>query len=50
LTHTCPAFGRSIPITSFMQVDFPDPFGPISPRISPGSIEKAMSRTATRPP
>ncbi len=33
-----------------MTVDLPDPFGPISPRISPGRIEKLTSLTAVRPP
>ena len=33
--RTEPAFGRSMPMTSFITVDLPEPFGPIRPRISP---------------
>ncbi len=33
---TSPADGRSMPITLFIAVDLPDPFGPIRPNISPG--------------
>jgi hypothetical protein len=50
LMRTEPASGRSIPMMSFITVDLPDPFGPISPRISPARTASAMSLTATRPP
>ena len=43
---TDPASGFSTPRISFITVDLPDPLGPIRPRISPGRIEKLMSRTA----
>ena len=35
---------------SFMTVDLPDPFGPISPRISPGATVNDMPATAVSPP
>src|SRR4051812_8682839 len=50
LMRTDPVSGRSMPMMSFIAVDFPEPFGPISPRISPARIENDMSFTATRPP
>ncbi len=48
--RTWPAFGRSMPMMSFITVDLPEPFGPISPRISPGAMLSDMFFTATRPP
>ncbi len=47
---TEPASGRSMPITSFITVDLPEPLGPIKPRISPPRSSKPMSLTATSPP
>ena len=38
---TAPAFGRSMPMISFITVDLPEPFGPIRPRISPGADREA---------
>ncbi len=45
-----PALGFSSPITSFITVDLPEPFGPISPRISPGRRSRSTFLAATRPP
>src|SRR5580700_2470329 len=50
LMRTDPASGRSMPMMSFITVDLPEPFGPISPRIFPASMESDISLTATRPP
>src|SRR5580704_3199050 len=50
LMRTEPASGRSMPMISFITVDFPEPFGPIRPRIFPASMASDMSLTATRPP
>src|SRR6516164_7778665 len=48
--RTEPASGRSMPMISFITVDLPEPFGPMSPRISPPLTVKPTSLTATRPP
>ena len=48
--RTSPAVGRSIPMTLFMAVDLPEPFGPIRPKISPGRRSKLRFLTAVRPP
>src|SRR5699024_10390007 len=48
--ETWPEFGFSIPMISFITVDFPDPFGPRSPRISPPLISNPTPLTATLPP
>ncbi len=45
-----PAFGRSSPMISFITVDLPEPFGPISPTISPARTVKPIDLAATRPP
>ena len=48
LMRTDPALGRSTPSMHFITVDLPEPFGPISPRISPDATEKLMSRAAAQ--
>ena len=45
-----PALARSSPMISDMTVDLPEPFGPISPTISPARRSKLMFLTATTPP
>src|SRR5713226_5480241 len=40
----------SAPLTRLKRVVFPDPFGPITPRISPASTVKLTSLTAATPP
>ncbi|MGY4242346.1 hypothetical protein ACVIIZ_003754 [Bradyrhizobium sp. USDA 4523] len=47
---TSPAVGRSMPITLFIAVDLPEPFGPIRPRISPGCRSNERFFTAVKPP
>ena len=41
-----PAEGSRSPVSSETVVDFPEPFGPSSPRIVPGSSVKLTSRIA----
>ena len=50
LMRTEPDVGLSTPRIAFITVDLPEPFGPMRPRISPGAMEKLMSRAAVRPP
>jgi hypothetical protein len=45
-TQTRPDVGRTIPARSFKSVDFPDPFGPITPTVSPASTPKETSVNA----
>ncbi|MGY4497087.1 hypothetical protein ACVWYH_001014 [Bradyrhizobium sp. GM24.11] len=47
---TSPAVGRSMPITLFIAVDLPEPFGPIRPKISPPLTSKPRFFTAVNPP
>ena len=42
----CPADGSRSPVSSETVVDFPEPFGPSSPKIVPGSGVKLTSRIA----
>ena len=44
--RTWPRTGRTSPITAARVVDFPAPFGPMRPTISPSPTEREMSRTA----
>ena len=41
--RTSPATGRTRPVTTLSSVVFPDPFGPISPTISPGAASNETS-------
>src|SRR5882724_4798968 len=45
-----PALGRRKPVTRLKAVVLPAPFGPMSPRISPGSTSKERRETARSPP
>src|SRR5712692_5159155 len=45
-----PALGTSAPASMLKMVLFPEPFGPISPRISPGSTANDTWLTAVKPP
>src|SRR3974390_715563 len=45
-----PASGRIAPAIRFKSVVLPDPFGPMSPRTSPGDTESDMLLTAISPP
>src|SRR5262249_21915282 len=49
-TRTSPAFGSNCPSTQLNSVDFPEPFGPMIPRISPSRTSKDTSLTAVMPP
>ena len=49
-TRTSPAPGASRPRIILMVVDFPAPFGPRNPRISPGATSKEMPLTASTSP
>src|SRR6266487_1007450 len=44
-----PAIG-TVPVIALINVVFPAPFGPMSPRISPVATRSETSRTAIRPP
>ena len=50
LMRTEPASGRSMPMISFITVDLPEPFGPMSPKILPAPTLSVIALTATRPP
>src|SRR5579885_280203 len=45
-TRTAPPLGTRIPVSILIVVDFPAPFGPIRPIISPRSIRNESSYTA----
>ena len=45
-----PAFGTSVPESMLKIVLLPEPFGPMSPTISPFSIVKETWCTAVKPP
>src|SRR3989442_4267749 len=45
-----PLVGRSTPVRQLKKVDFPAPFGPMIPRISPRGTERVTLLTAARPP
>src|SRR5438094_7940351 len=45
-----PLVGRSTPVRQLKKVDFPAPFGPMIPRISPRGTEMLTLLTAARPP
>src|SRR5436309_10533946 len=45
-----PASGRQKPAMQLNRVVLPEPFGPISPTISPSRTAKSTPSTATRPP
>src|SRR6516162_10566482 len=45
-----PAVGANVPDSMLKIVLFPDPFGPISPRISPSPTPNETSLTAVKPP
>src|SRR5512135_1452833 len=47
---TSPPEVESMPVMTLTRVVFPEPFGPISPRISPSSSSKLTSDTAASPP
>ena len=49
-SRTSPALGVSWPSTQLKRVDFPEPFGPIMPRISPSRTSNDTSSTAEIPP
>ena len=42
----CPDVGTRMPVSILMVVDFPAPFGPRYPTISPSSMRREMSSTA----
>ena len=48
--RTCPRSGRWKPVMRWKVVVFPEPFGPITPRISPSRTWNVRSRTAWTPP
>src|SRR5947209_963460 len=45
-----PAVGPKVPAIRLKVVVLPEPFGPISPRISPGCTANDTSLTAVKPP
>src|SRR5690242_11557779 len=47
--RTRPRVGCTMPMIIFTVVDFPAPFGPMKPTISPGAIRKLTSSTAGIP-
>src|SRR5690349_2151402 len=49
-TCTAPSVGGVTPVRIFTSVDFPAPFAPTSPRISPRRSASGVSRSATTPP
>src|SRR5579864_6755319 len=49
-THALPALGGSSPHKIRMVVDFPAPFGPRNPKISPGATSSEILSTATKSP
>src|SRR3990172_7282393 len=50
LNSTLPSLGPKMPLIRFNKVDFPAPFGPMSPSISPLSTLKLTSFSAGNPP
>jgi hypothetical protein len=49
-SFTVPAFGLVRPVAQSKNVDLPDPFGPISPQISPRLMCRLTSSTARTAP
>ena len=49
-TSTAPRVGRTIPASSFSSVDFPEPFAPMTPRVSPAGTSKETPSSAVTPP
>jgi hypothetical protein len=49
-SRTSPASGREKPVMTSKRADFPAPFGPMTPTISPAATAKLMSALATTPP
>ena len=47
--HVRPALGRSMPATTIIRLDLPDPDGPTSATVSPGPIASEMPRRISRP-
>nr|WP_269102270.1 hypothetical protein [Mangrovicoccus ximenensis] len=45
-----PSAGRAKPVTAWISVDFPAPFGPTMPTNSPGSTVRLTASTAFSPP
>jgi hypothetical protein len=45
-TSARPEVGRDVPASTFSSVDFPDPFAPITPSVSPVSTAKLTSSSA----
>src|ERR1035437_6264089 len=45
-----PDVGRCAPVRHEKRVVLPAPFGPMTPKISPGSTSNETALTATRPP
>ena len=45
-----PAVGRRAPDRQLKRVVFPEPFGPMSPRISPSSTSNETPQSAVNPP
>src|SRR5436190_28580 len=45
-----PSVGRKTAVIRLNSVVLPEPFGPISPTISPSAIDRSTRRTAARPP
>lgn len=50
LKENVPTIRIKTPLTRLNSVVFPDPFGPMMPRISPSSTVKLTSLTAATPP
>jgi hypothetical protein len=48
-TRIAPALGATTPPRTFISVDLPAPFSPISPRTSPGATERLTFERATTP-
>ena len=46
VTSSVPAVGLKRPATSFRSVDFPQPFGPTTPNVSPRATENETSESA----
>src|SRR5579871_2568143 len=49
-SSTAPRLGRNAPAMMLNRVDFPAPFGPISPRSRPAGAVKLTSSSADSPP
>jgi hypothetical protein len=49
-TQTVPPASGVKPVIASMTVDFPAPFGPIKPRISPDPTDRSTASAATIPP